>query len=485
MVSIDYHAIAPELVLAGTALVVLVVDLFLRAERKWLAMPVSLAGVIASLAALVTLAGAGRRVTFGGMFVVDNYSLLFKALFLGSALIVMLVSLRHFDDGVYYQGEAYFLLLVSFLGMLLMPSARDLLMLFLALELVSAPAFLLAGWRKRDPRSNEGALKFFLIGVLATAVMLFGMSLVYGVTGHTNLYLIARALLPTGAHPVVLLAMMFVLVGFAFKVSAVPFHFWAPDTYEGAPIPVAAFLSVASKAAGFAGLLQVTFLAFPRYAQYWAPALAALSALTMTLGNLTALVQRNIVRLLAYSSIAQAGYMLLPFGLIGHRAGTANNAFAAILVYLLIYAFMNLGAFAVVVAVARHEPGNQISDYAGLGKRSPALAVAMTLFLLSLAGVPPLAGWAAKFFVFRATIQSEVLWLAVVMVANTIVGAFYYLGIIKTMWMGDPAAGKGPVGVPRSLAVAIAVAAAGVLAVGIYPEVIVRYAPLSTLLAVH
>src|SRR5438046_7157521 len=256
--AIDYHAIAPEIVLTGTILVVLVLDAFLSPDRKWIAMPVSLVGVLGSLAAALTLIGQDRT-TFGGMYRVDSFAVLFKIFFLGAAVVVLALSMRYFRDGRYYQGEYYFLLLAAFLGCVTMPSSRDLLMLFISLELVSAPGFLIAAFRKQDPRSNEAGLKFFLIGVLSSAVMLYGMSLIYGVTGTTRLAGIASKLttLHGGAETMSLAAILLVVTGFAFKVSSVPFHFWAPDTYEGAPIPVAAFLSVASKAAGFAGLLEL------------------------------------------------------------------------------------------------------------------------------------------------------------------------------------------------------------------------------------
>src|SRR5712691_4640118 len=389
---IDYHAIAPELVLAGTLFLVLFVDLFLRRERKWLAMPLAFIGVLASLLVTLTLIGS-RRVTFGGSYVVDNFAILFKVFFLGVALVILLLSLRYFRDGRYYQGEYYFLLLSSFLGMLTMPSSRDLLMLFISLELVSAPGFLLAGFRKSDPRSNEAALKFFLISVLSTAVMLYGMSLIYGVTGSTRLERIAAKLAqPAGASNLALAAILFVVTGFAFKVSAFPFQFWAPDTYEGSPVPVAAFLSVASKAAGFAGLLQIMFVAFLPRADFWAPIFAVLSLFTMTIGNLVALQQRQVVRLLAYSSIAQAGYMLLPFALATTNDAAINKeAFSAAVLYILIYAVMNLGTFAVVIAMSREAPGILVSDFAGLAQRAAPVAVAMAIFLISLAGLPPMA----------------------------------------------------------------------------------------------
>jgi NADH-quinone oxidoreductase subunit N len=486
---IDFHAILPELVLAGTALLVLLVDLFVE-RAKVVASYLALAGTVAAGVALATLVGQGTRSTFGGSFVVDNYALLFKGLFIGSLLLVLLMSQRYVDAGTSYQGEFYFLVLSSFVGMLLMPSSRDLLMLFLSLEIVSATGFIVAGFRKSDARGNEGALKFLLIGVLSTAVMLFGMSLVYGFTGSLQLGPIAERLARLGDEPAAIMSVFLVVTGFAFKVSAAPFHFWAPDTYEGAPVPVAAYLSVASKAAGFAGLLQVTFVAFPAYARYWAPAFAFLAAFTMLLGNVIALAQTNIVRLLAYSSVAQAGYMLVPFA-VGSAASPAvrEEAFQAVLVYLLIYAFTNLGAFAVVTLVSQRQPSNLIADYAGLARRSPALGLAMSAFLFSLAGLPPLAGWYAKFVVFRSAINGNTLTLqalVVFMAVMTVVALFYYAAVVRTLWLGEPPEGAPeppPARVSPTLGVAVAVAAAGVLVLGILPNLLVQYAPMSTLVA--
>jgi NADH-quinone oxidoreductase subunit N len=488
-VPIDFHAILPELLLAGTAILVLVVDLFLDQRAKVANNYLALAGTVAAAIALATLVGQGTRSTFGGSFVLDNYALLFKGLFLGSLILVLLMSGRYIAQGTVYQGEFYFLVLSSFTGMLLMPSSRDLLMLFLSLEIVSATGFIVAGFRKGDARSNEGALKFLLIGVLSTAVMLFGMSLVYGFTGSLNLGQIAQKLQAVGNEPAAVMAVFLVVTGFAFKVSAAPFHFWAPDTYEGSPVPVAAYLSVASKAAGFAGLLQVTFVAFPTYSRYWAPAFALLAALTMLIGNVIALAQTNMVRLLAYSSVAQAGYMLVPFAVGSSSADARSQAFQAVLIYLLIYAFTNLGAFAVVTLVSQRQPGNLISDYAGLGQRSPALGTAMSIFLLSLAGLPPLAGWYAKFVVFRAAINGDratLFALAVFMGLMTVVALFYYAGIARSIWVAAPPEGA-PVERPArpspALAVAIGLAFAGVIVLGILPNLLVQYAPMSTLVA--
>jgi NADH-quinone oxidoreductase subunit N len=451
--SIDYHTIAPELILGGAALLVLIVDLFLAPQRKWLAMPLSLFGVLGSLAAVLTFAGevGGQgRSTFcapgGGAcaFVVDNYAVLFKVIFLVSAVVVLLLSLNYFEEGRYYQGEYYFLLLTSFFGMLTIASSRDLIMLFISLEIVSVPGFVIAGFRKTDTRSSESAIKFFLIGVLATAVMLFGMSLLYGLTGSLNLDTIAERLAADPRTPAALAAVGLVITGFAFKVSAAPFHFWAPDTYQGAPVPVAAFLSVSSKAAGFTGLMTICFVGLAPYADVWGPLLAVLAVLTMTVGNLVAIQQRHMVRLLAYSSVAQAGYMLVPFGVAASAAGRGNldAAFAATLSYIAIYGVMNLGVFACVIAVARRTPRNLVADYRGLVKTSPLLAVILAFFLFCLAGAPPgIAGLWAKFTVFRAAVDGKVVWLAVVMAVNTVIAAYYYLKLAFNLFagLGEPA----------------------------------------------
>jgi NADH-quinone oxidoreductase subunit N len=480
--TIDYHAILPEMILSGTILLVVVADAFLGKPRKHWTMALSLVGVIAAFIATMTLVG-DKRETFGGTYVVDPFAVLFKGFFLATAIVVLALSLRYFREGRFYQGEYYFLLLTAFLGCLTIASSRELLMLFISIELVSAPGFLIAAFRKSDPRSNESGLKFFLIGVLSSAVMLYGMSLIYGVTGSTRLDDIAVELAgPAGDSRLALAAIFLVVAGFAFKVSAVPFQFWAPDTYEGAPIPVAAFLSVASKAAGFAGLLALMFVGFLPKADYWAPVFFALSVATMTIGNLVALAQTQVVRLLAYSSIAQAGYMLLPFALAGGTASSDQTAFAAAVLYILIYAVMNLGAFAVVVAVARDRPNALISDFAGLVTRAPVLAIGMAVFLVSLAGIPPTAGFWAKFFIFSAAIERGGLgpWLAVIMVVNSVISLYYYVGIARQMFFVEGE--QRPLRSPALVTGVTALALAAVVAIGVYPDLLAKFPPGSTLI---
>jgi NADH-quinone oxidoreductase subunit N len=481
---IDYHAILPELILSGTVLLVLIVDVFLPAGRKWMSMPIALLGVIATLGAVLSLIGE-THVTFDGAFVVDNFAILFKIFFLVVAIVVLLLSVRYMREGGFYQGEYYFLLLTSFLGCLLMPSSRDLLVIFIALELVSAPGFLMAAFRKNDPRGNEGGLKFFLIGVLSTAVMLYGMSLIYGVTGTTRLVEIGQRLAAVSGQQetLVFAAILFIVAGFAFKVSAVPFQFWSPDTYEGSPVPVAAFLAVASAAAGFAGLLQVMFVAFLHQASFWTPVFAALSIATMTLGNLVALQQRQIVRLLAYSGIAQTGYMLLPFALAGGSAATDQRAFASAVTYILIYGVMNLGAFAVVIAVSRRSPGLLISDFAGLVRRAPLLAVGMTVFMVSLAGVPPTGGFWAKIFIFGAAIDRGGMgpWLAGVMVINSVISVAYYFAVPKQM-IFESAEDESPLRAPALVTAVVGLALVGITAAFFWPDLFARAPQFSTLL---
>jgi NADH-quinone oxidoreductase subunit N len=477
---VDWHALAPDIVLAVTACIVLIVDLFLPHEGKWISAPLSAAGIVGTLAAVVSLVGE-ERVTLGGAFEIDSFALLFKGLFCVIGLIVLALSFGYFRSGRYYQGEYYFLMLSSLLGGVVIASARDLITLFIALELISIPAIIMTALRKADVKSNEAALKFFLFSVLSSAVMLYGMSFVYGATQSTQLDAIRRAIGNSGDQPLVVLSVFFVVVGFAFKISAVPFHFWAPDTYEGAPSPVAAFLSTASKIGGFVGLLVLMFRAFPEVADTWRPAFAVLATLTMTVGNLIALRQQHIIRLLAYSGIAQSGYVLVTLALIQPDAPQANaQALESAIVYLAIYGVMDLGAFAAAVSFARKTGTYFISDYSGLWSRSPVLATLMAGFLLSLAGTPPMAGAWAKLFVFAAAINSEVYWLAAVMGLNAVIAAWYYLAVVKRMFLDSPESDD-LIEVPYLLRATMGVVAIALVAVFIYPSLVTSLADKSLL----
>lgn len=496
----DYHALLPEFILGATLLVVLAVDMAVAPARRYLAGVVGIVGVVAAGLPLITLAkcealfgcASDTRVMFGGSYVVDDFAIVLKGLFLVAALIVLLLSVDYLRRDRYYQGEYYFLVLASVLGAVIMASSRDLITLFIAIELVSAPAFLLAGWRKGDLRSNEASLKFFLIGVLSSAVLLFGMSLVYGTTGQLTFSGIAASPIARGGEAAFVVGVLFVLVGLGFKIAAVPFHFWAPDTYQGAPLPVAAYLSVGSKGAGFVGLLTVCYVAFAGARDVWGPALWILAALTMTVANLTALRQTNIVRLLGYSSVAHAGFILVPFAMAAAFEGPAlSDAFFGSLTYLLVYAFMNLGAFAVVIAIAARTGSGEIDDWAGLARYSPGLATLLAVFFFSLAGIPPLAGWFAKFVMFRAVLgDSGNAWgviLAVIAAVNAVVALWYYARVLKVVAM-DPVPEDQPARavesrVPAPLALALVACVVITLAGGFYPQIFAFFGEVGRTLA--
>ncbi|HVE94786.1 MAG TPA: NADH-quinone oxidoreductase subunit N [Acidimicrobiales bacterium] len=477
---LDYHALAPELVLIGVLVAVLVLDLFVGEDRKVLVTNLAGVGVLAALVPILTLAVDGsNRSMFGGAYVVDEFALVLKGLFLVTAYVVLLMSTNYIADGDYYEGEYSFLLLASLIGMTVMASSRDLLTIFVALETLSLPAYMLAGWRKRDLKSNEAALKYYLLGVLASGVMLYGMSLIFGYTGETTLTEIAGVLTQLeSTPPLISIGILFIIVGFAFKVSAVPFHFWAPDTYEGAPTPITAFLSVASKAAGFVALLQLIYVGFIANSDVWGPLCWVLAALSMTVGNLIALRQTNVVRMLAYSSIAQAGYILVPFAVAGESAEALVTAQKASVVYLLIYAAMNLGAFAVVIAVARKTRSGEISSYGGLFKYAPGLTLLMSAFMFSLAGIPPLGGWFAKLYVFTAALDAgtpAAIVLAVIAGVNSVIALFYYASIAREMWMSPvPDGDVTPVTIPPALSMALAITAVITVAVGVYPPILTK-----------
>jgi NADH-quinone oxidoreductase subunit N len=438
--SIDYVAIGAPLALALLAIGVLVLDLFLPARLSIVAVWAALAGVVAAFAYTAVVLAGESRATFcvpgGCSYAVQPWTTVLQLLVLGAAAVVLLLSAAVVRESRLPAGEYAFLLLCSVTGALVLAASRDLVIVVVALEVVSLPVFALVGLRRRDGRSSEAALKLFLVSVVSTAVMLFGISLVYAVRG-TLLLGSSRPggdlLVGDAAGALEGVGVVLVLAGFAFKIAAVPFHAWAPDTYVGAPLPVAAYLSVVSKSAGFAGLLVVLSVGFRDQVGVWGPVLAVVAALTMTLGNLVALRQRAAVRLLAWSSIAQAGYMLAPLGGLG-AAGLATSgeqfdeAVAATIAYVCIYAVMTLGAFSVVAMVGRHRPGNLLADYRGLAWTNPWAAGALAFALACLAGVPPgIVGLFAKVVVFRSVVDAGSAWLALVMAVNTVVALYYYL----------------------------------------------------------
>ncbi len=482
--TIDWHAIAPELVLIVGINVVLAVDLLVDETRKWATATITGFVLLGAFIPVVTLAVIGDdvRSLFDGRYVIDDFALVMKALFLLTGYVVVLMSQTSLEEGGYYQGEFYVLLLASVLGMVMMCSSRDLVSVFIALELLSIPSYMLAAWKKRDGRGNEAGVKYYLMGVFASAVLLYGMSLLYGATGTTKLTDIAAALGDRDLIALEVVAVAFVVAGFAFKVSAVPFHTWAPDVYEGAPTPVTAFFSVASKAAGFVALLVLLFTAFPTADGVYGPLMWALSALTMTIGNLLALRQENIVRMLAYSSISQGGFVLMPLAFVNEAPAAVLQA---VVIYLLIYAFTNLGAFAVVIAVSRKTRSGDIASFGGLIRYAPGMAVLLTIFLASLAGVPPLGGWFAKFNAFRAVLDagtSSAYVLALIGAVNTAIAVGYYLRVMRVMWMDDvPLGDETPVVTPSPVAAALAITAAGTIVLGVLPGLVLRFGDLADL----
>jgi NADH-quinone oxidoreductase subunit N len=478
--TIDWHALAPEIVMVIGINIVLFIDLSIDESRKWAIATVTGVVTLAAFIPVVTLAVVGDGATrsmFGGRYVVDDYALVLKGLFLLIAYVVILMSQTELEEGGYYQGEFYVLLLCSVLGMMMMASARDLVSIFIALELLSIPAYMMAAWRKRDTKSNEAGVKYYLLGVFASAVLLYGMSLLYGVTGSTLLTDIGASLSSGKLTGLGVVAVVFVICGFAFKISAVPFHSWAPDTYEGAPTPVTAFFSVAAKAAGFVAIMTLLFLAFPGATDVYQPLIWVLSVLTMTVGNVLALRQTNIVRMLAYSSIAQGGFILMPLAFAGNPSSSAA-ALNAVLVYLIVYAVMNLGAFAVVIAVSRKTRSGEISSFGGLFSYAPGMAVAMTIFFASLAGIPPLAGWFAKFNSFKAVLDAgttSAYVMAGIAAVNTVIAAAYYMRVLRVVWMDDvPDGDVTPVRAPASIVAALVLTAIGTILLGVLPNLVAR-----------
>ncbi len=484
--TIDWHAVAPLVVLAIGINVILALDLQLPESKKWMISTITGFVLLGAFVPVVTLAviGDDTRSMFGGRFVVDDYSLVLTGLFLLAGYVVVLMSQTELEEGGYYQGEFYVLMLCSVLGMVMMASSRDLVSIFVALELLSIPGYMMAAWNKRNPRGNEAGVKYYLMGVFASAVLLYGMSILFGVTGSTLLTDIGASLADGDLIGLEVVAIVFVICGFAFKVSAVPFHQWAPDTYEGAPTPVTAFFSVAAKSAGFVALMTLIFVAFPGADEVYEPLIWVMAALTMTIGNVLALRQTNIIRMLAYSSISQGGFILMPLAFAGNSEVT-GLALNAVMVYLLVYAFMNLGAFAIVIAVSRKTNSGEISSFGGLFGYAPGLAVAMTIFFASLAGIPPLGGWFAKFNAFRAVLEAgttAAYVLAAIAAVNTVIAAAYYMRVLRVVWMDDaPDGDVSPVNPPAPIVAALAITVIGTITVGVLPNIVARVGAIDAL----
>jgi len=462
----DLTPMMPELVMTALALAVLLLDLVIK-KKEVLAL-ISMAGVaFASL----TLFGP-PAVTFGTMYIADGYSTFFKIIFFINVILTVLISIKYIAIERVNYGEYYSLILFSTIGMMIMASAGDLIVLYLGLELMALSTYVLAGFIRHDIKSNEAALKYFLLGAFSSGFLLYGISLIYGLTGTTDLKAIAAFISERGLTDnfSLLLSVIFFIVAFGFKIAAAPFHMWAPDVYEGAPTSITAFMSVGPKAAGFAVLGRVFMVAFVSVKVDWAMILIPLAILTMAIGNIVALSQTNIKRMLAYSSIAHAGYALL--GII-----TANNdGLASMMNYLMIYAFMNIGAFAVIIMLRSEGfKGDNISDYEGLSKTHPLAALLMLIFMFSLTGIPPTAGFIGKLYIFMSAINAGYTWLVVVAVVFSAISAYFYLRIIMYMYMREP---KTTVTLTTSFSngVALVVTAVAVLVIGIMPAQLLEFA---------
>ena len=458
--------VTPEIFMTALALIVLITDLF--AKKKGFLAALSIIGVTGVALSMVGSSGT----TFGGMFISDGYSSFFKLIFLITVVLAVLISVKYISIERVNFGEYYSLILLSTLGMMIMASAADLIVLYLGLELMALSTYILAGFIRHDIKSNEAALKYFLLGAFSSAFLLYGISLIYGLTGTTDIYAIASYISEKGliGNPALSLSMALFAVAFGFKIAAAPFHMWAPDTYEGAPTSITAFMSVGPKAAGFAVLGRVFMIAFASIKIEWAMVLIPLSILSMGIGNIVALAQTNIKRMLAYSSIAHAGYALI--GII-----VANNeGLASMMTYLMIYAFMNMGAFAVVIMLRTEGfKGDNITDYEGLSKTHPFLAALMLIFMFSLTGIPPTAGFIGKLYVFMSAINAGYTWLVLVAVVFSVISAYFYLRIIMYMYMKEP---KIEVATSQSgtLVAALGVTTVAVLVIGVFPSFLVKLA---------
>jgi NADH-quinone oxidoreductase subunit N len=464
--SLNLLLILPWLIIVGTAVVVMLLDLVILSKNKtWMAW-LSLVGI--GLAFIQTIGlwdvDQGTFTPEGGrpMVMVDNYSLFIGAIVLLTAFMTVLISLDYLRKAELERGEYYYLMLFSVSGMMLMGMANDLILIFLALELLSIPLYVLSGFARPRVDSEESALKYFLLGAFASGFLVFGIAMIYGATGSTALAGVLNGAAAGGA--MLYAGAVLLLVGLAFKVAAVPFHMWTPDVYEGAPTSVTAFMSVGAKVAGFAALIRVFIYALPDISEAWVPALAVIAALTMITGNIVALAQGNVKRMLAYSSIAHAGFIMMGVA----SAVNSEEGMSAALFYLLAYLFTTLGAFAVVVAVERQDyQGVMLDDYKGLYKRSPLLALALAYFMLSLTGIPPTGGFTAKFGVFGAAVTANMAWLAVIAVITSVVSGYYYLRLVFYSFMYD---GEGEVSVKPAIAAAVAIAVVLTFLLGVYPS---------------
>ncbi|MFH0729649.1 MAG: NADH-quinone oxidoreductase subunit N [Pseudomonadota bacterium] len=472
--SINFSAIYPEIILTVFALTILMLQAFAPSRSKGYFAYFSLMGIGIAAAILIYMPSAFDlkfvENSFSGMWVVDNYSRFFKLIFLLGSGLTILISVNYVVDEGIQSGEYFALILFSTLGMMIMASGADLVVIFLGLELMSISLYVLAGSTRSRMISNESALKYFLLGSFATGFLLYGIALLYGATGTTGIKGLSEVVSKTGLQGhIELIGMSLLVIGFGFKIASVPFHMWTPDVYQGAPAPITAFMSAGPKAAAFAAFARVFILALPSLQSEWMALIWILAFLTMTVGNIIALVQDNIKRMLAYSSIAHTGYILVAFLAAGELG------IPSILYYLLAYTLMNIGVFALITVLGgKGEERIAVQDFSGIGYKHPIAAIAMCLFLFSLAGIPPTAGFMGKFYIFSAAIKEGYLGLAIIGVINSVISVYYYLRITVVMYMKESETVK-PIGMPTvifspAIVVAIIISAYGVLRLGLFPS---------------
>ena len=487
---VNLTLILPEMIVALAAVIVMIVDAFSHPRQRLVTGALSLMALLAAAAATIWL-WVARPLTgsaFNGMIVLDEFRLSFTVIFIVVAILTLLIATIWIETESLPAGEFHALLLFATAGMMLMASAGDLVIVFLGLEILSITTYVLAGFRRTDTRSNESSLKYFILGSFASAFLLYGIALIYGATatntlpGTTNIATIAARLDQSLYPPLLFAGIAMLLVGFGFKIATAPFHVWTPDVYEGAPTPVTGFMAAGPKAAGFASFMRVFLFGFPFVTAAastagfahtaWVGALAIMAALTMTIGNVVAIVQNNVKRMLAYSSIAHAGYALVGFVAAGAATDPAqrNAAVTAVIFYLLTYAVMNMGAFAIVTIIARRgDRQNEVEDYHGIGFSSPVLAFSLSIFLLSLLGMPLTAGFMGKIMVFSAAVNQGYVWLVVLGVLNTAISAYYYLRLIIVMFFRERTVAWDPPRLPAAVAVALILTIVGVFYLGLFP----------------
>jgi NADH-quinone oxidoreductase subunit N len=488
MTTINVSAVYPEIILASFSLVILLLQSFNSVRFKDYYGYVSLIGVLAAIAVVFSepssFAMRSVEYSFNGMWVVDNYSRFFKLIFLLGTGLTILISIKYLENETMQHGEYFALVLFATLGMMIMASGTELITIFLGIELMSISLYVLAGYTRTRKISNESALKYFLLGSFATGFLLYGIALIYGSTGTTDIKAISKFIATSGLQsPTIIMGMALLVIGFGFKAALVPFHMWTPDVYEGAPAPITAFMSAGPKAAAFAAFARIFMEALPSLQGQWTGVIWVMAVLTMSVGNIIALVQDNIKRMLAYSSIAHAGYVLVAFLSAGELGITS------ILYYMLAYTFMNIGAFAVITILAgKGEEKVRIEDYRGFGFKHPFAAIAMSLFLFSLAGIPPTGGFMGKFYIFSAAVKEGYIGLAIIGVLNSVVSVYYYLRVTIAMYMQDPASTKEretpSLVFSPALVLAICISAYGVLSLGLFPSAYVAIVQQS-FLALH